>query len=119
MIFQGPEIDSGDFITKMYPRDNAPSEFDYPEDRLYELYDILSVDDIRHSNVRDHNNDPVRYVLGPLNSIEVAIFPYDNNSGTERRCSGCGRMSSRPSTYTPVAISTSRTLPSASSHSYL
>lgn len=102
----------------MYPRDDVPSEFEYPEDRLYELFDILSEDEIRNPNIRDHNNDLVRYVikrglttkttigrmspfnsyerrytvLGPLNSIEVPIFPYNNNSGPFSRGGDSGSL---------------------------
>ena len=91
----------------MYPCDDVQSEFKYPVYRLYELFDILSQDKIRNPKNRDRNNDRVRYVikrglttkttigsvtgfdsyerrytvLDPLNSIEAAIFTYDNNSG--------------------------------------
>ncbi|KAF8439829.1 hypothetical protein L210DRAFT_3670875 [Boletus edulis BED1] len=102
----GPEISPGKFITLMYPRINAPSDFDYPVDRLLKLRGILSAEEIRTPNNRDHKGDPMRYVikrghitlttigclngfeshvrrystLGSRDSVEAAVYPYDNNS---------------------------------------
>ncbi|KAH0588819.1 hypothetical protein H2248_004619 [Termitomyces sp. 'cryptogamus'] len=107
VIDLGSEIECGDFMIRMCPRDDAQSEFDYPEDRLLRLGAILSVVKMREPNSQDHKGDTVRYVIkrglttrttigrlngfesyqrrysvhGNLDSVEVPIYPYDNNSG--------------------------------------
>ena len=89
----------------MYPRVNAPSDFDYPADRLLKLRGILSAEEIRKPNNRNHKNEPMRYVikrglttlttigcltgfdshvrryfaLGTRNSVEAAIYPYNDD----------------------------------------
>ena len=50
-------------MSRMYPRDDAPSEFDYPDDRLYWLQRILTAAQIKQPNSRDLKGDPVRYVI--------------------------------------------------------
>ncbi|CAE6430643.1 unnamed protein product [Rhizoctonia solani] len=103
----GTEIDPGKFKRLMYPRYDVPSEFQYPEDRIYPLRVILSATEINAPNSQDIQGEPARFVfkrglktgttLGRLNgfmsrqrrygllgnhdSIEVAVIPYDNNSG--------------------------------------
>ena len=88
----------------MYPRIEPQSDFDYPADRLLELRGILSAKEIRTPNNKDHNDDPMRYVvklglttlttigclngfeshirryfaLGSRNSVEAAVYAYDN-----------------------------------------
>jgi len=95
-------------MSLMYPRDDAPSEFDYPDNRLYKLQRILSAAQIKQPNGQDLKGDPVRYViknghttattigrlngfeshvrhysiLGSFNSIEAAVYSYDNDSGS-------------------------------------
>ena len=102
----------------MYPRYDVPSEFVYPWDRLFRLRDILSADEICAPNSQDHNGEPVRFVikralttlttvgrmtpfeshqrrytfLGNLDSIEVPIFPYDNDSGPFSRPGDSGAV---------------------------
>lgn len=102
----------------MYARNDAQSEFEYPEDRLFELHDITSADEIRNPSNRDLNNHRARYVIkrglitkttighisafdsyvrrythhSCLDSIEVAIFPYDNNSGPFSRSGDSGAL---------------------------
>jgi hypothetical protein len=92
----------------MYPRTDAPSDFDYPVERLLELRGILSPKEIRTPNDREHKGDPIRYVikrglttlttigcltgfeslvrfysvLGKRDSVEVAVYPYDNQTLT-------------------------------------
>ena len=94
-------------MSLMYPRDDMPSEFDYPDHRLYKLQHILTATQIRQPNSQDLKGDPVRYVLknghttgvtvgclngfeshvryygvlGSFDSIEAAVYPYNNNSG--------------------------------------
>lgn len=79
--------------------------FYYPDERLLELRGILSAKEIRTPNKKDFKGDPIRYVIkhghttlttiGRLNgfeshvrhyfatgnrdSVEVAIYPYDND----------------------------------------
>ncbi|KAJ1306713.1 hypothetical protein OPQ81_007703 [Rhizoctonia solani] len=118
VIDLGPEIEPGQFMSFMYPRHDAPSEFDYPEDRLFRLRAILSADEISDPNNQDHNGDPVRFVikrglttrttigrltgfesharrytvLGHLDSLEAAIYPYDNDSGPFSRGGDSGSL---------------------------
>ena len=103
----GPEIDVGKFIYLMYPRINASSHFDFPDERLLNLQSILSAEEIRTPDNKDRKGDPVRYVvkrglttlttigcltgfeshvrrcfaLGSRDSVEAAVYPYDNNFG--------------------------------------
>ena len=91
----------------LYPRLDVPSEFDYPEDRLYQLKVILAAAKIREPNSQDNKGDPTRFVikrglttlttvgrlngfeshmrryslLGNFDSVEAAVYPYDNDSG--------------------------------------
>ncbi len=91
----------------LYPRLDVPSEFDYPEDRLYQLKVILDAAEIKEPNSQDIKGDPTRFVikrglkthttvgrlngfesyrriyglLGNFDSIEAAVYPYDNDSG--------------------------------------
>ena len=91
----------------LYPRDDVPSEFDYPEDRIYHLRTILAAAKIKEPNSQDVKGDPTRFVikrgfttlttvgrlngfksylrryglLGNFDSTEAAVFPYDNDSG--------------------------------------
>jgi hypothetical protein len=112
----GTKIEPGTFMNLMYPRDDAQSEFDYPENRLYHINKTLAADKIREPNNRDLNNDPVRFVIknghttgttvgrlngyeshkrqydafGTFDSIEAAIYPYDNNSPAFSRAGDSG-----------------------------
>ncbi|KAG8710550.1 hypothetical protein FRC08_017005, partial [Ceratobasidium sp. 394] len=100
-------IESGRFMSLLYPRDDMPSEFDYPEDRLYLLKVILAAADISNPNSHDIKGDPTRFVFkrgpttsttvgrlngfasrerryglfGNFDSVEAAVCPYDNDSG--------------------------------------
>ena len=91
----------------LYPQFDVPSEFDYPEDRLYQLKVILAAAKIRESNSQDIMGDPTRFVIkrglttlttigrlngfeshqrryglfGNFDSVEAAVYPYDNDSG--------------------------------------
>ena len=102
----------------MYPRIDAPSDFDYPVERLLKLRGILSAEDIRTPNNRDHKGDPMRYVikrghttlttigclngfeshvrryftLGSRNSIEAVVYPYDNDSSPFSRGGDSGSI---------------------------
>lgn len=102
----------------MYPQINAPSDFDYPAERLLELRGILSAKDINTPNNKDHKGDPIRYVikrglttlttigclngfeshvrryfvLGNQDSVEAAVYPYDNHSGPFSRGGDSGSI---------------------------
>jgi len=102
----------------MYPRVDAPSDFDYPAERLLKLRGILSAEEIRKPNNKDHKNEPMRYVikcglatlttigclngfesrvrryfaLGKRDSVEAAIYPYDNDSGPFSRSGDSGSI---------------------------
>ncbi|KAH7334419.1 hypothetical protein B0J17DRAFT_733750 [Rhizoctonia solani] len=99
------EIQPGEFICAICPRTwvGAQSEFDYPLDRLFRLRDIPSATEI----IAPNNDVPVQYLikrgstartmigrlngfdsyerrynyLGHMDSIAMAIFSYDNQSG--------------------------------------
>jgi len=90
----------------MYPRIKAPSaDFVYPAERLLELRGILSPEEMRTPNNKDHQGDPMRYVikrglttltttgcltgfeshvrryfeLGSRDSVEAAVCAHDND----------------------------------------
>jgi hypothetical protein len=89
----------------MYPRDDGPTTFKYPSDRLLELRDILAEDHMRNPDTLDHDNEPCLFVIKNGNatgvtigratgifsfvradltgqgSKEWAIYNYDNKSG--------------------------------------
>ena len=102
----------------MYPRIDAPSDFEYPDERLLELRGILSAAEIRTPNNKDHKGDPIRYVikrglaslttigcltgfeshvrryfaLGSRDSVEAAVYSYDNDSGPFSRGGDSGSI---------------------------
>lgn len=102
----------------MYPRIDAPSDFDYPVERLLELRGILSAEEICTPNNKDYKGDPMRYVikrglttlttigclngfeshvrryftLGSRDSIEAAVYRYDNDSGPFSRGGDSGSI---------------------------
>ncbi|KAK1224294.1 hypothetical protein PQX77_012802 [Marasmius sp. AFHP31] len=103
----GTEIDGGKFMSLLYPRYDVPSEFDYPEDRIYQLKVILAASKIGEPNSQDINGEATRFVfkrglgtlttvgrlngfesrtryyglLGNYDSVEAAVYPYNNDSG--------------------------------------
>ncbi|KAI0279335.1 hypothetical protein BGY98DRAFT_1089205 [Russula aff. rugulosa BPL654] len=84
----GTEIESGKFMGLLYPRYDVPFEFDYPEDRIYLLKVILAAAKIKEPNSQDIKGDPTRFsrerrygLLGNFDSVEAAVYPYDNDSG--------------------------------------
>ncbi|TEB30724.1 hypothetical protein FA13DRAFT_1764439 [Coprinellus micaceus] len=110
-VIKGNAIDlgarCGKFMSLLYPRYVAPSEFDYPEDRLYLLETILAAAQISEPNSQDIKGNPTRFVIkrghptlttvgrlngfesrkrlysliGNFDSVEAAVYPYDNDSG--------------------------------------
>ncbi|KAL6306131.1 hypothetical protein BKA93DRAFT_816510 [Sparassis latifolia] len=122
VIDLGTEIDPGTFISLMYPRHDAQSEFDYPEDHLFKLRGILTAAQIRQPNNQDLKGDPVQFVIkcghttfttigrlagfeshqrryslvGTFNFIEAAIYPYDNDSSPFSRGGDSGVLIAGP-----------------------
>ncbi|KAI0041415.1 hypothetical protein FA95DRAFT_1501512 [Auriscalpium vulgare] len=118
VIDLGTEINSAKFVKSMRNRADPQPEFYYPEDRLFKLRDILTHEQIRQPNNRDSKDDPVRFVIkrgqaslttigclvefesherrysigGPFDSVEAAIYPYDNHSGTFSRGGDSGAL---------------------------
>ncbi|KAI0049139.1 hypothetical protein FA95DRAFT_1538795 [Auriscalpium vulgare] len=118
VIDLGTEIDCGTFVKSMRPRVDAQSDFYYPEDRLFELRGILTPEQIGQPNNRDFKGDPVRSVIkrgqatlttigrlagfesherryrlaGTFDSVEAAIYPYDNQSGPFSRGGDSGAL---------------------------
>ncbi|CAE6482981.1 unnamed protein product [Rhizoctonia solani] len=107
----GTEIESGKFMSLLYPRYDVLSAFDYPEDRIYLLKVILAAAKIKEPNSQDIKGDPTRFVFkrglttrttvgrlngfesrtrryglfGHFDSVEAAVYPYDNDSGPSAR----------------------------------
>ena len=99
----GTEIEPAKLVSFLCPRYDAPSRFDYPENRLYPLQTILAAAQIRKPNSQDMKDYPTRFVikrgattkttvgrlngfesrkrsyglLGNFDSIEAAVYPYD------------------------------------------
>ncbi|EKM56437.1 uncharacterized protein PHACADRAFT_118113 [Phanerochaete carnosa HHB-10118-sp] len=114
----GPEIDASKFVGLMYPRIGAPSDFDYPDERLLELRGILSAEEMCIPDNKDREGAPMRYVikrslttlttigclngfeshvrryfvLGSRDSVEAAIYSYDNDSGPFSRGGDSGSI---------------------------
>jgi len=61
--FPGTKIEAGKFMSRMYPRDDAPSKFDYPDDHLYKLQHILTAAQIKQPDSQNLKGNPVRYVI--------------------------------------------------------
>ena len=70
------------FICLMYPRVDAPSDFDYPAERLLKLRGILSAEEIRKPNSKDHKNEPMRYVIkrGPVTLTTIGCLNGEHDS---------------------------------------
>jgi hypothetical protein len=94
-------------MSLMKPRYDVPSQFDYPEDRMYILRAILAAADIKQPDSLDVKGDPARFVikrgsatattigrlngfesyerryslLGHFDSVGAAVYPYDSHSG--------------------------------------
>ncbi|CAE6532659.1 unnamed protein product [Rhizoctonia solani] len=122
VIDLGTEIGDEEFTRRMYPRDDAQSEFHYPEGRLLRLGSILSPAELRQPSGKDLNGDPVRYVikrglttrttigrltgfasckrnytaLGKFDSTEVTIYPYNNDSGPFSKDGDSGALIAGP-----------------------
>ncbi|KAL5633143.1 hypothetical protein ACGC1H_003589 [Rhizoctonia solani] len=117
VIDLGPEIEAGVFMSRMYHR-NAQSKFDYPYDRLFKLGAILSAAKMREPTSQNRKGDPVHFVikrgpathttigrltgfeshkrlyllLGNLDSVEVAIYPYNNDYGPFSKSGDSGAL---------------------------
>jgi hypothetical protein len=124
----------------MYPRDDAQSQFDYPEDRLFRLRDILTAAQISQPNNKDLKGDAVRFVikrglttlttigrlngfeshlrryglLGNFDSVEAAVYAYDNDSGPFSKGGDDGALIAGPEAKL-IALLTTGTGPTDSS----
>ncbi|KAI6042333.1 hypothetical protein EDC04DRAFT_2970123 [Pisolithus marmoratus] len=121
VIDLGPELEVAEFVYKMYPSTGTDAQcgFDYADERLLKLRDILSEDCMRHPNTKDGNGEKCLYVIKldlttfttigratgsfscareyfsnqtHLDSIEWAIVPYDNDSGAFSKGGDSGSM---------------------------
>ncbi|KAJ3490341.1 hypothetical protein NLJ89_g11439 [Agrocybe chaxingu] len=90
----GTEIESGKFMSLMYPRYDVPSEFDYPEDRLYLLQVILAAAQIREPNSRDIKGDPTRFVIKRGHTTLTTIGRLNGFESRERYYSLLGYFDS-------------------------
>ncbi|KAJ7077374.1 hypothetical protein B0H15DRAFT_861665 [Mycena belliarum] len=87
----GTEIPSDKFTLMMYPREDGPTTFKYPDDRLLHLHGIISEQLMRAPDMLDHNNDACLLVIKNGNSTDVTIgratgifsFVRDDVSGKE------------------------------------
>ncbi|KAI9432395.1 hypothetical protein H4582DRAFT_1111952 [Lactarius indigo] len=103
----GPEISQVKFRNLMYDWFDAAHEFEYPYEGLFKLQGILSDEEIRKPDKKTLEGDPNRRVIkrgsktlttvgglsgylshvrryfptGEINSTEVAVHPYSNESG--------------------------------------
>ncbi|KAI6142940.1 hypothetical protein BKA82DRAFT_4376803 [Pisolithus tinctorius] len=63
VIDLGTEIDSADFMLKMYPDFRNRTHFKYPADRLLRLHDTISVDETRRPQMVDQDGEKYIMVL--------------------------------------------------------
>ncbi|KAI0035849.1 hypothetical protein K488DRAFT_68056 [Vararia minispora EC-137] len=86
IIDLGLEIEPGKFMSLMYPRDDAQSSFDYPENRLYEPVSILSAAPIKEPDNQDLEGDPVGFVIKRGHTTLTSIGRLTGFDSHERRC---------------------------------
>ncbi|KAI6138265.1 hypothetical protein BKA82DRAFT_4332831 [Pisolithus tinctorius] len=109
VIDLGTEIDSADFMLRMYPDFRNRTHFKYPADRLLRLHDTISVDETRRPQMVDQdgekyimvlkNGGKTGLIIGRANGVfsytryyfenspgiiskEWAILPADSKSGS-------------------------------------
>ncbi|KAI5985213.1 hypothetical protein EDC04DRAFT_2590467 [Pisolithus marmoratus] len=119
VIDLGPEIENFDFVNKMYRCTDTQSGFEYPDERLLKLKDILTEDRMHHPDTKDRHGEKCLYVIkrglntlttigratGSFScvreyfsnqthrdSIEWAIVPYDDKSGSFSKGGDSGSM---------------------------
>ena len=114
----GPEISPEDFKRLMYERIDIPSEFKYPPHGLLPMRGMLTANDINNPNSLDAQGDRIRRVIkrgfttnttvgtlsrfisfvrkynitGTLESLELAILPHENATGTYSKGGDSGAM---------------------------
>ncbi|KAF7791170.1 hypothetical protein EIP86_002181 [Pleurotus ostreatoroseus] len=114
----GPEISPEDFKRLMYERIDIPSEFKYPPHGLLHMRGMLTANDVNNPNSLDAQGDRIRRVIkrgfttnttvgtlsrfisfvrkynitGTLESLELAILPHENASGTYSKGGDSGAM---------------------------
>ncbi|KAH8108684.1 hypothetical protein DFH11DRAFT_1862160 [Phellopilus nigrolimitatus] len=112
----GTEIPPDQFTLKMYPRDDGKTSFKYPGNRLLQLRDMITEERMRDPDMLDHNNEACLLVIKNGNatdvtigratgifsfvrddetgqeSMEWAIYNYDNKSGVFSAPGDCGSI---------------------------
>src|SRR5579863_7991106 len=63
----------GDFTLKCFPRGNAGSEFEFPEDRLLPLRGIVSDELMRNPDMFDDDGEPCPLVVKNGNATGITI----------------------------------------------
>lgn len=117
-FFLGPEIKSEDFKRLMYERIDVPSEFKYPPHGLLPMRGMLTANEVNNRNSLDSQGDRIRRVIkrgfttnttvgtlsrfisfvrkynisGTLESLELAILPHENITGTFSKGGDSGSM---------------------------
>jgi hypothetical protein len=108
LLYPGTKIPEDEFTLKMYPHIDATPSFEYLDDRLLPLRDLISEDSMRKPDMLDHDGESCLLVIKNGNatgvtigratgifsyvrkyfsnnthqtSMEWAILPYDNKSG--------------------------------------
>ncbi|KAI5796327.1 hypothetical protein DFH27DRAFT_112451 [Peziza echinospora] len=87
----GTEIPSDKFTLMMYPREDGPTTFKYPDRRLLRLHGMISEELMRAPDMLDHNDDMCLLVIKNGNSTDVTIgratgifsFVRDDDSSKE------------------------------------
>ena len=101
-------------MSLLHYRNDVPSAFDYPQDRIYQLKAILAAAKIKEPNAKDVHGDPTQFVFkrgsttrttvgrlngfesrarryglfGNLDSVAAAVYTYDSDSGPFSRGEG-------------------------------
>ncbi|KAH8119367.1 hypothetical protein DFH11DRAFT_1686263 [Phellopilus nigrolimitatus] len=89
----GTAIPPDEFTLKMYPRDDGPTTFKYPSDRLLPLRGMISQELMRRPDMLDHDNEPCLIVIKSGNATGVTIgratglfsLVRDDDTGEESR----------------------------------
>lgn len=85
------EIPLGEFAMKMDPRTDSSKTFEYPDERLLPLGEIMSEERLRDPQIFDQDNEPLLLVIKSGNASGVTIgratgmfsFVRDEDTGDE------------------------------------
>jgi hypothetical protein len=108
LLYPGTKIPEDKFTLKMYPRTDTALNFEYPDDHLLPLWDLISEDSMRKPDMLNRDGESCLLVIKNGNAtgvtigratgifsyvhkyfsnnthqtlMEWAILPYDNKSG--------------------------------------